>query len=145
MAARDAERFALSVVDTPPAPGFPQGPLPDLVVVPIDGYDAALNAGETVQAALDWGVQRVVLVRNGTSEVPRKFRQEFLELGKDLPERVSVCGVELPRSASIKATAHTCRPAWQQPMAAADVRALRAVCHELLAAVGVAVPRRRAR
>lgn len=122
--------FDLVVVDSAPKRGLPSGPIPHVVVVPIDGWDAGLNANDTVARALDAGVRLVILVRNGTAEGGRKFVREFAHLGDG--GQVVVCDVDVPRAASIKRSAYTCKAAWRDPFKEAGSKRILAACRWLL-------------
>ncbi len=121
----------LCIIDTPPAATVPTVNL-DVVLVPIDGPNAALNANEIVADALDAGARRVVLVKNGIKSGGKDFAAEFSELGKDCPTGVVVCPVELPRGASIQRTSHTNRPAWSDPYPGSDAQAMYRLCSWVL-------------
>lgn len=101
------------VVDTTPQ-HEPPGPF-DVLVVPIDGVDASLNANHTIAYALQHGAQRVVIVKNGTSEGGPRFKREFVTLHEGLPDpRIVVCPSELPRCDAIRRSSLTNRPAWDE-------------------------------
>ncbi len=126
--------FDLVVVDTPPRNSLPQGPVPTVVVVPVDGIDALLNANDTSARALAAGVKLVALVRNGIREGGRAYvTKHFSDLGDDLPDRVALCEVEVPRAPSITRTGATCRPAWKDVYKDAGAKGIRAACKWILA------------
>ena len=116
----------LAIVDTPPAATVPGGL--DVVIVPIDGPNAALNANEIVADALDHGAKRVVLVKNGLKAGGKAFAGEFDDLGKDVPKGVELAPFELPYGPCIKRTSHTNRPAWTDPYPGPDAKAMRDLC-----------------
>jgi CobQ/CobB/MinD/ParA family nucleotide binding protein len=116
----------LVIVDTAPAASVPS--ILDVVIVPIDGPNAALNANEIVSDALDRGARRVVLVKNGIKAGGKDFAKEFYELGIGAPAGVVVCPVELPFGPCIKRTSHTNRPAWSDPYQGPDAKAMHRLC-----------------
>lgn len=130
-----AERnFDVVVIDTPPGEDFPMCPpgvTVDVVVIPIDGIDAALGANETVANALDNGVPTVVIVKNGVEEGGKRFHREFANLTDGLPENVVVAPVEIPRGDGIKRTQQSNRPAWSDPYKGNDTRKIRELCEWL--------------
>lgn len=128
-----AEPYDLNVVDTAPVNDVPKGPSPDVVVIPIDSIDAGLNANDTTANALDAGAKLVVLVSNGIAEGGPRHRKHFRDLGDDLPARVVLCEIELPRAASIKRTGVTCKPAWRDAYKDDGARKIHKVCNWVLA------------
>lgn len=118
------EGRTLRVIDTPPSASLAKDTV-DVIVVPIDGIDAALNANETVADALELKARMVILLRNGTGEGGVRFHRKFAELEQGLPDGVIVCPIELPRGDAIKRTSTTNRPAWQDPYKGAAATAMR--------------------
>ncbi len=127
----------LVVIDTGPALGLPQGPVPSLVVIPVDGVDAARNANETVAECLDRKVARVVLVMVGVEEAGLKQARRFDELKMNLPKGVEVLSLRVPRGGSIKRTALSCRPAWSDVWKGKDAVAISTFADTILDSVGV--------
>jgi Mrp family chromosome partitioning ATPase len=126
----------LVVIDTGPALGLPQGPVPSMVIVPVDGVDAARNANETVAECLERGVAAVVIVMVGVEEVGVKQARRFDEMKASLPPKVEVLDLRIPRGGSIKRTALTCRPAWSDVWKGKDALAIRAFANQILDRLG---------
>ncbi len=126
-----AADFDLMVIDTAPSRELPEGPAPDLIVVPIDGVDAARNANETVAEARDRKVP-VLIVFNGIGEGGKRHARQFDRVRESLPDGVDALVEEIPRTGAIKRTAVTCEPAWRDIWKGRDVQRLRQVCDDLL-------------
>jgi len=125
----DAEKlYDVVVVDTPPERNLPPGPVPDVVVIPIDGIDAALGAGNLVDAVLQMEPQPVILiVKNGTNEGGKRLQRIVTDL--EAGDGIEVYEFELPRGNAIHRTAYTNKPAWKdQYKGAGDARAILAFC-----------------
>jgi hypothetical protein len=116
----------LAIIDTPPAATIPGGL--DVVLVPIDGPNAAMNANEIVADALDHGAKRVVLIKNGLQAGGKSFVREFKDMGKDLPRGVELAPFDLPYGPCIKRSSHTNRPAWTDPLPGPDAKVMRDLC-----------------
>lgn len=129
---KDVEKtFDVVILDSPPGEDFPKCPdgvKANIVVVPIDGIDAALGANETVANALESDADRVILVKNGCEEGGKRFQREFADMMEGLPENVMVSPVEVPRGEGIKRTSKECRAAWSDPYKGGDTRSMRALC-----------------
>lgn len=141
-----AAEFDIVIVDTPPVASPPQGPPPALVIVPIDGPDAARNAAETLAWAREVAVLAVPLL-NGTSEGGKRHDRLFARIREQMPAGVALAPLEVPRSGAIKRSAATCRPAWSDLWPDRGADTLRAVCDAVIDAVtqtAVARPARRA-
>lgn len=126
-----AKHFDVVILDTPPGedfPACPKGVKANIVVIPIDGIDAALGANETVANALDSEAETVVIVKNGVEEGGKRFKQEFANMTDGLPENVLVAPVEVPRGDGIKRTQKTCKPAWSDVYKGGDTKRMRELC-----------------
>lgn len=122
-------KHKLIIVDTKPAAELPTGPRdPDVIIIPIDGLDAALNANETVGASPESA--KVLLVRNGTNEGGKRMAHAFAELGGY--EGVEACPTVVPRGGAIKRTSITCKAAWKDAYKGRDSAALYEACEWLL-------------
>jgi hypothetical protein len=121
----------LLIVDTRGQHDTP-GPF-DAIVVPVDGVDAVLNMNYTIGRALQEGVQRIIIVKNGTSEGGPSFKRTFEKLHESVSDhRISVCPIEIPRCDPIKRSSLTNRPAWMDAPRSAGGRAILSVCDFIL-------------
>ena len=123
--------FGLAVVDTSPNHMPPPG-VPDMLVVPVDGLDALINASETVAEMLKRDVRKIVLIDNGMSEGGKRYAEEFNDMAEGLPSQVVVCPVKLLRGGSVKRTSQSLRPAWNDPTRGKDAWAIQDLCKWLL-------------
>ncbi len=126
--------FDLIVVDTAPGLQLPQGPPLDLLVLPVDGVDAARNAWETIAEAEERGIRRVLVVFNGIQEGGKVQARRFAEMKEHLPAGVTLWkgGHSIPRGGCIKRSALNCRPAWVDVWKGRDARELEAFCDAML-------------
>lgn len=127
-----AAEYDLVIVDTAPGEAPLDGPVPTILLVPIDSVDAARNARVTVQWASAAGVPATVLVLNGVDEGGKRHARQFAKLYDNLPAGVQIARVEVPRGGSIKRAASDCRPAWRDLWPGKDAEALRSLCDGLL-------------
>jgi hypothetical protein len=119
------------VVDTGPGLNLPEGPVPDVVIIPIDGVDAARNSAETLHEALDRRVGLVGVVLVGVAEGGARQAREFARIRESLPPGVFTGTLDIPRGGSIKRSALTCRPAWTDLWRGKDATAILAFCDAL--------------
>lgn len=124
--------FDLIVIDTPARAEPPEGPTPDMLVVPVDGVDAARNANETIAWARDRRVPATRILLNGVEEGGRRFARRFDAIRASAPGGVTVAPLPIPRGGSIKRTALSCLPAWRDMWLGKDAELMRATCDEML-------------
>jgi cellulose biosynthesis protein BcsQ len=136
---KGAERaYDVVLVDTAPGHQLPDGPAPNVVVIPIDGLDAALGASDVVDAVLGGAspAPLVVLLKNGTNEGGKVLQRMVTDL--EAGQGIEICAVEVPRGAAIHRTSKTCRPAWQDTYKGSrDAQTILACCAWLGDRVGV--------
>ncbi len=125
------EGYDLTLVDTPPAHGLAEGPDPDLIIIPIDGVDAARNANEVLGEA-DAREIPVLIVFNGLLEGGKKHARQFARTQEELPAGVDILPATIPRTGAIKRTAMSCQPAWKDMWRGKDVQALVSICDDLI-------------
>lgn len=123
------------IVDTGPGLNLPEGPSPDVVIIPVDGVDAARNSAETLHEALDRNVRLVGLVFVGIAEGGARQAREFERIRENLPPGVVPSTIDIPRGGSIKRSALTCRPAWTDLWRGKDATAILQFCDALYDAV----------
>ncbi len=124
--------FDLVIIDTPAHTLPPEGPAPMMLVIPIDGVDAARNSNETVAWARERRVPATLLVLNGVDEGGKRHARQFDRIREHLPENVNLFDVPIPRGGSIKRSAASCRPAWKDMWPGADAVALKGFCDTVI-------------
>ncbi len=125
----------LVLVDSAPGHEPPEGPTPELLLVPVDGVDAAMNANETLAWAIESGVGVTMIVFNGIGEGGKTQARIFNQISESLPKGVQVADTKIPRGNGIKRSALDCRPAWKDIWQGRDARQIAAFCDELLDAL----------
>lgn len=132
----DAERrYDLVIIDTPPSRFLPEGPPPEIVVIPVDGAEAARNANETLAAVREQGVAMAFIILNGIDEGGKRHARELDPIRENLPEGVTVLPGFIPRGGSIKRAEMHCRPSWADPWPDKATTVLRAFCDAILDAM----------
>ncbi len=129
-------QYQLVLIDTPPGVEPPKGPTPHVVLIPIDGIDAARNANETIAWARDNHV-RPIVVFNGVAEGGQRYEREFERMRRRMPKDVDVAPVTLLRGPGIRRTAMTCRPVWEDVYLGKDGRAMEAFCNWFMTEQGL--------
>lgn len=136
--AKAEKHYDVVIVDTPPDKNLPPGPDPDVVIIPIDGFDAALGAGNIVDAVSGYEKPpMIIIVKNGTNEGGRRLQRIVTDL--EGGDGIEICEIELPRGNAIHRTAQTNKPAWRdQYRNAGDAKAILSFCQWLAQRLGVA-------
>ena len=133
--------YDLVVIDTGTGLELPSGPIPHVLVVPVDGVDGARNASETITRAQERGIGAIIVMLNGIDEGGKRHAREFAQLKLHAPRGVLVVdNAAIPRGGCIKRSARTCRPAWQDLWIGNDAKVLLGICDVMLTHFRQAVP-----
>lgn len=129
--------YDVVIVDTPPNKDLPPGPDPDVVVIPIDGLDGALGAGNIVDQVSSYkNPPMIIIVKNGTNEGGKRLQRKVTDL--EGGDGIEICNIELPRGNAIHRTADTNKPAWRDTYKnAGDAKAIRLFCEWFSKRLGV--------
>lgn len=126
-----ANDFDLIIIDTPPHLGLPPGkPQADLVLLPIDGFDAAFDARETI-ADLPEGAEGWIVL-NKTGLAGKRHARILDQLEQQCPPGVAISALRVPLGGDIARVDWTRKPAWDDGHGGKAGIALRKWCDLVL-------------
>jgi len=128
--------FDLVLVDSGAKDKVLPGPRPpDILLIPINGQDAAANSNEIAADALAQGTRQVILVYNGY-DLGAAAKKRMAGFGANLPPGVRILPTTIENNrALMEDTIAKQRPAWEFGRGKAGTTLLRA-CSEILQLAG---------
>lgn len=132
------ERFDLAVIDTKGSDKLASGPVPDLVIVPINGEDALRETNNTIANVRQRSkTVPIYLMLNRISIGGSSAKAIRLQKQTKLPPNVEWLDDEIGDSRGVWVSEQTCAPCWSLPHVDKQAQRLKDTLDNILVRVGV--------